>query len=243
MKPSPQSSHVPSKIGDDDHSFIHRLKNPSLYSVRKRVFKVKGTFPSKITWSGTIEKFPAYKDAIEGFYAQEHVSYLFNDEFQDLYMKYGDNVMHHFIDPEYEDLTIQSIKETSQHLYGTLQMSCRTSNTAKRFLRSNKPKRDGIRAWIQLCNNQDNDGNVDVKKQRYEAQTRKPYSKGHKGGLIAYLDEVAEGFAGLEEHGCVYTEEQKMTTLLSNLHLEPNDAYLLTYCRDTFTNFEACYQY
>ena len=109
--------------------------------------------------------------------------------------------------------------------------------------RSNKPKRDGIRAWIQLCNNQDNDGNVDVKKQRYESQTRKPYSKGHKGGLIAYLDEVAEGFAGLEEHGCVYTEEQKMTTLLSNLHLEPHDAYLLTYCRDTFTSFEACYQY
>ena len=109
------------------------------------------------------------------------------------------------IDPEYEDLTIQSIKETSQHLYGTLQMSCRTSNTAKRFLRSNKPKRDGIRAWIQLCNNQDNDGNVDVKKQRYEAQTRKPYSKGHKGGLIAYLDEVAEGFAGLERTWmCLY---------------------------------------
>ena len=62
-------------------------------------------------------------------------------------------------------------------------------------------------------------------------------------GLIAYLDEVAEGFAGLEEHGCIYTEEQKMTTLLSNLHLEPNDAYLLTYCRDTFSSFEACYQY
>ena len=123
-------------------------------------------FPSKITWNGTIEKFPVYKDAIEGFYAQEHVSYLFNQEFQELYMKHGDSVMQHFLDSEYEDLTIQSIKETSQHLYGTLQMSCRTSNTAKRFLRSNKPKRDGIRAWIQLCNNQDNDGNVDVKKQQ-----------------------------------------------------------------------------
>ena len=57
------------------------------------------------------------------------------------------------------------------------------------------------------------------------------------------MDDVAEGYAGLEEHGCEYTDEQKMATLLSNLHLEPSDAYLLTYCRDTYTTFEQCYQY
>ena len=46
-KASPQSSLIPSKIGDDDHSFIHRLKNPSLYSIRKRTFKVKGNVSIK----------------------------------------------------------------------------------------------------------------------------------------------------------------------------------------------------
>lgn len=43
-KPSPQSSHVPSKIGDDEPSFIHRLKTHLCIQSGRGLSRSKGLF-------------------------------------------------------------------------------------------------------------------------------------------------------------------------------------------------------
>ena len=57
------------------------------------------------------------------------------------------------------------------------------------------------------------------------------------------MEDVSDGFAGLEEIGNTYTEKQKMQTLLNNLHFDTGDKYLISHCRNTFSTFQQCYEY
>ena len=183
-----------------------------------------------ITWDGTIQGFPQYRDAVEGFYTQEHSGYLFNPQFQKLYVDLGTKAANSPQLPQYISVTEKDVYEAAMHMYGAIQTSCRASNTAKKFLKNRSDSRDGILVWIDLCLNQDNDGNIEVREAKLEAKTCKKYHQGYKGGLIQYLEDVCDGYAGLEEIGSTYSERQKMQTLLNNLEFDHSDMYLVTHC-------------
>ena len=58
-----------------------------------------------------------------------------------------------------------------------------------------------------------------------ENKIRTIYHRKYPGGLVKYLDAMADGFAGLERHGWGYTEEQKKHTLIQNLQFSEPDRY------------------
>ena len=210
----------------------------------ERDYLIKGSMSPKVTWDGTMTNFMPYKMALEGYYSQQNSSYMFDEEFHALYQLYNLDVLkERALYKLYPFLTENIIRQGRSHLFGAIMTSCRNSNTVIKFLNKHKKTRDGIMVWIELVENQDNDGNIDVHKHKMDAKTRVPYTRSYKGGLLKYLDEVLDGYAGLERHGCIYTEEQKMHTLLNNLQFDDSDRYLVTYCRDKFTTFQQCYDY
>ena len=224
------------------HKASMNLSNPSA-AYSSPTNKIKGTLNVRITWNGNTSTFPAYRDAVEGFYTQEHSGYLFNKEFQALYREHGLYAAEHSDMPSFIHVTPGQLMEAASHMFGAIQASCRDSNTARKFLNAHRNTRDGILVWLDLVKNQDKDGNVQVHEAKLESKTRRTYDRNYKGGLIQYLEDVSDGFAGLEEIGNSYTEKQKMQTLLNNLHFDSGDKYLISHCRNTFSTFQQCYEY
>ena len=60
------------------------------------------------------------------------------------------------------------------HLFGAIKQTTKKSNTVLKFIYKHSEARDGILVWIDLCNTQDNDGNVDVR----EAKLVRIYREG-----------------------------------------------------------------
>ena len=205
--------------------------------------KIKGTLPVQVKWNGTLEAFPSYRDAVEGFYTQVHYGFIFDEQFQKLYKEHGWKTAEHPQLPEYVTVSVNQIQEVASHLYGAIQTSCRDSHTARRFLKKHHGTRDGILVWMDLSLNQDKDGNVNVHEMKLEQKIRRQYTRNYSGGLVQYLEDVADGFAGLDEIECIYTEKQKMHILLGNLQLNDSDQYLITHCRNHFKTFQECYNY
>ena len=52
---------------------------------------LKNHLPAKMQWDGTTTGFQEYKAAIEGFFVQSYSGYLFDEKFQELYIKYGNH--------------------------------------------------------------------------------------------------------------------------------------------------------
>ena len=71
--------------------------------------------------------------------------------------------------------------------------------------------------WIELSNTQDNDGNVRVRESKLMAIVTQLYTKGYPGGLLKYIDDIQDAYAGLDVLGNVYGPHQKLRQLLNNL--------------------------
>ena len=97
--------------------------------------------------------------------------------------------------------------------------------------------------WVELLANQDTSGNEDVHRQKYETKARRPFTRNYKGGLMQYLEDITDAFAGLEEYGWGYEDSQKKQILINNLHLDGSDAYLRTECRNHMKTYQECYEY
>ena len=58
---------------------------------------------------------------MEGFYVQEHVSFLFDKDFQDGYKKFGINLYDYLVKPLMWDyVTPRLVSDAGNHLYGTV---------------------------------------------------------------------------------------------------------------------------
>ena len=97
--------------------------------------------------------------------------------------------------------------------------------------------------WIDLVASQDNDGNSEVREAKLIRITNQLYTDQYPGGLMRYIDDIDDAYAGLDVMGNVFTPKQKMQRLLCNLELSGISDYLIAYCRDTFTTFDECVRY
>ena len=220
-----------------------RLQQPGIYYSNAQELP-KSTIPSKVKWDGTIQGFQNFKYAVEGYYRQVGAGYIFNKTFQRLYKHYGKyNVVNHPDLPPHIRLTIPQVESISSHLYGAIQIASRDSNTARRFLRRHEETQDGIALWIDLLDTQDNDGNRDIHEAKLISVLRTPYYPTYPGGLLAYLDTIADTYSGLDNVGNVFTQHQKKQTLLDNLGHLGSHNYLVSHCRDNFKTFDECYNY
>ena len=221
-----------------------RMANPhTSFSVDKLL--IKNHLPVKIQWDGTIDGFQEYKYAIEGFYTQCNASYLFDDRFHKLYEKHGiRKVLGHPRLPKYIKITREQLEDARTHLYGAIQQSTRKSNTIKKYLNKHRDERDGLLVWIDLATSQDNEGNSEVREAKLIKITSQVYTRNYPGGLMRYIDDIHDAYAGLDVLGNEFTSKQKMQTLLNNLQASPGvNEYLVAHCRDTFDTFEQCVRY
>jgi len=206
---------------------------------------IKTPLPSKVLWDGTINGFPKYKLALEGFYRQLGAGYLFNPTFQKIYKTKG--LTHTVNDeglPKYIRLTVPQLENATQHLYGAIQTSTRTSQTAQKYLLKYEDTQDGIMTWIELLNTQDKDGNLEVHEQRLINITQREYYVNYPGGLLKYLEDIFDAYCGLDNVGNVFSSRQKKQTLLKNLQgISPQYQYLVEHCRDQCETFSDCYKY
>ena len=163
---------------------------------------VKGSLNPKIQWDGTIKGFKEYKHSIESFYRQQYSGYIFDKKFLKLYCMGGpSHVVGNPTLPRYMHLTVPQIMEASVHLFGAIQGSTKKSNTALKFLQKHDDSQDGILLWYDLINTQDNSGNKEVHSDNHIAFTRKLLTPDHPGGLLGYLEDMADAYAGLDSLG------------------------------------------
>ena len=173
-----------------------------------------------------------------------YADYLFDKRFQKLYVKYGPaQTIDHPLLPKYIKITLPQLEEAKVHLFGAIKLTTKKSNTVKKFIYRHSDERDGILVWIDLCECQDNDGNVEVREAHLIRITNQPYTRDYPGGLMRYLDDMDDAYAGLDVLGNVFTPRQKMQNLLNNIQSSDIDSYLVSHCRDFFTTFEQCVTY
>ena len=206
---------------------------------------IKGHIPETVRWDGTTTGFHEYKYAMEGHYTQYKAAYLFDEDFQRLYKRYGPSVViDHPELPKGIKITRPQLDDARTHLFGAIQQTTRKSNTVRKFINAHKKERDGILVWMDLVAAQDNDGHVEVREMNLIAITNQVYSINYPGGLSKYIEDVEDAFAGLDELGSKYGTRHKMTQLLNNLQMSRHvNDYLISHCRDTFDTFEDCVAY
>ena len=189
---------------------------------------LKNHLPAKIQWDGTTTGFQEYKAAIEGFYVQSYSGYLFDEKFQELYIKHGPaETIDHPLLPRYIKITRPQLEEAKVHLFGAIQHSTKKSNTVKKYINKYRRETDGIKVWIDLSATQDNDGNKQVREARLTRITTQEYDRNYPGRLMKYLDDIDDAYSGLDMLNAGYTMHQKMQKLLNNnLQFSPSDNYL-----------------
>jgi hypothetical protein len=202
MQPKPVMQ-VPQNIQPDMQSSpvltnpVQRLLSPNA-AYNKKPYMIKGSLSPKITWDGSTESFPAFKDAVEGFYIQERSGYVFNKEFQTAYKRYGFQVGILGKLPTHLQVPEEQLRNVASHMFGAIQSACRLKGAARRFLTAYTDDQDGILAWIKICEAKDKGSNLRVYKTAREQMIRTPYTKNYKGGLIKYLDDIENAYADLE---------------------------------------------
>ena len=202
------------------NSYNPMLRIPS----SSQFHKIKNLF--KGSWNGRMETFNAFKLELEGYYVMENVPFLTDESFHDVYLAKGILAANDdLVKEKYPYLTPEIVVSGRSHLYGAIQYSCKNVNHVQQHLMRYRAQNDGIYVWMQLLETYDNKGSVDIQLQTYEELTKVPYSYNYKGGIIAYLADFQQGYAGLALLGREYSEEMQLAQLKDNIfkNLEPEN--------------------
>jgi hypothetical protein len=88
-----------------------------------------------------------------------------------------------FVDIMDEIPTTSQIKKHARALYGAILSACQ-GGIGRRILIENRNKQDGIRAWYQLINQYETDGNRNVRIKKLENVTTTVFNRHYKGGCL-----------------------------------------------------------
>jgi hypothetical protein len=133
--------------------------------------------PSRVIWDGSIDRFELFRNSVEGHYGQIGAGYLFDTDFQTAYLEKGVDCFVDFMD---EVPTASQIKKDARALYGALLSACQCG-IGRRILMENRNKQDGIRAWYQLVNQYETDGNRNVRIKKLENVITTVFHRHYKG--------------------------------------------------------------
>jgi hypothetical protein len=79
--------------------------------------------PARIIWDGSIDRFEAFRNNVEGHYGQIDAGYLFDSSFQQAYLEKGVDFYIDFLD---EVPSASRIKKDARALYGALLSACQS---------------------------------------------------------------------------------------------------------------------
>jgi hypothetical protein len=92
--------------------------------------------------------------------------------------------------------TASQIKKDARALYGALLSVCQ-GGIGQRILMENRNKQDGIRAWYQLVNQYETDGNRNVRVKKLENVITTVFHRHYKGGLFKWVQDYEDAFTVL----------------------------------------------
>ena len=147
----------------------------------------------RVIWDGSIDRFEVFRNNVEGHYAQIGAGYLFDTEFQKAYLEKGTDCYVDFLD---EVSSASQIKKDARALYGALLSACQ-GGVGRRMLMENRNKQDGIRAWYQLVNQYETDGNRKVRIKKLENVITTVFHRNFKGELIKWIQDYEDSLTEL----------------------------------------------
>jgi hypothetical protein len=133
---------------------------------------------SRVIWDGSIDRFELFRNSVEGHYGQIVAGYLFDTVFQAVHLEKGVDNYVDFLD---EVPTAFQIKKDARALYGALLSACQ-GGVGCRILMENRNKQDGIRAWYQLINQYETDGNRNARIKKLEHVITTVFNRHYIGG-------------------------------------------------------------
>ena len=161
--------------------------------------KVRTTLPARVTWDGSFDTFTACRNKVEGHYGQTGAGYLFDKAFQKCYLRYGVACIKEFQDDVH---STSQIKKDIHALFGALCCACNVG-VGQTILLQYMDAQGGIRAWMEICEKYEADGNKELHIKKLEKVINTKYTKHYKGGLLQWVSSYENAFAELvtlEEH-------------------------------------------
>jgi hypothetical protein len=197
MKKSYEQEQYPSAKDDHqmpDHpsAFMKMIKGRS-QAISAANDQRRQVLPSRVIWDGSIDRFELFRNSVEGHYEQIGVGYLFDSEFQTAYLEKGVDC---YVDVKDEVPTASQIKKDARALYGALLSACQ-GGIGRRILMEYSNKQDGIRAWYQLINQYETDGNTNVRIKKLENVITTVFNRHYKGGLFKWIQDYEDAFTEL----------------------------------------------
>ena len=157
----------------------------------------RGHLAQRVQWDGNPTTFEVYELKIKSHYYQVGAGYLFLDNFQQAYQLEGvacQTKFSHLVSSQAQ------LMDDSQHLYGAL-LGSATDGAIGQFLLKHSSPPDGLSVWIDICASQKINGSQEVKIDSLEKIVNTPFVSTYKGGLIQYVQDIANSFAKLEQLG------------------------------------------
>ena len=155
-------------------------------------FKQRGKFSEKVTWNGTGPAFRAFKRGIEGHLMQVGAGYLIDPHFLYYYLldptKYQKPISYSETDEVWtnHNQSCHQIRYDKEFLYGILVTA--TRNIPNKTIVKHSIDRDGIKAWVELKADFDNDGSKRMKMEELDDLIHTAYLPSQEGGLSGYID-------------------------------------------------------
>ena len=153
----------------------------------------RASLPASVKFHGDISKFDEFWNAVEGHYRQQQASYLFDNNFVEMFAKYGADC---YINVSGITSANQIIRDV-EALYGAIQTSCQ-KGVAKSILMKHQRDSNGVAAWQDMIEEFGSDGDKESRLDSLEKLVNTPFSKSYKGGLEAWVRDYENAFAEME---------------------------------------------
>jgi hypothetical protein len=180
------------QVPDHPSTFMKMIKGTS-QAISAVNDERRQVLPSRVIWDRSIDRFELFRNSVEGHYGQIGAGYLLDTDFQIAYLEKGVDCFVDFMD---EVPTASQIKKDARALYGALLSACQ-GGIGRRILMEKRKKQDGIRAWYQLINQYETDGNRNVRIKKLENVITTVFNRHYKGGLFKWVQDYEDEFTEL----------------------------------------------
>jgi hypothetical protein len=180
------------QMPDNPTTFMSRIREKAIGKITANDERRQVLNP-RVIWDGSIDRFEIFRNNVEGHYGQIGAGYLFDPEFQAVFLERGTDCFVDFLD---KVPSASQIKKDTRALYGALLSACQ-GGVGRRILMENRLKQDGIRSWYQLVDQYETESNRNVRIKRLENVITTIYNRHYRGGLFKWIQDYEDAFTEL----------------------------------------------
>ena len=217
----------------------YRLLHSDNYGIPvQRQLTQRAKLSDKTTWNGQLGTFDDFKSIFHGHMIQVGAGYCVQKDFLTSYVKLGRHCMDDF--PAL-DITQTQLNHDCAMIYGALLTACR-NGVGMKTLTKYCNTQDGLAAWNEFLTLYNNEGSKKLKRVKYEEMIQVRYTHWYPGGQSQFVEDYENAFLQLEQLGCAFTDEIKMTRMLHNMGTIDNQ-WMINHCETQCKSYEECCQF